>query len=157
MKSLKLFLAVCALFVCTCSFAQENKPTKEATIEWLKPKLMEYSSFKAFITKDFKVEIGECEIILTGFEKDGKYDKVVFPTDFLEMKRGDDFFDGKFTLKYNYKAYQTNDEDGKLKPYADEWHFLKMETPPEMAKRIENALRNLQSYCGGQKSDDEPF
>ncbi|MDR0823658.1 MAG: hypothetical protein LBN74_01075 [Prevotella sp.] len=156
MKTIRSILAVCALFVCTCSFAQESKPTKEETIEWLKPKLIEYSSFKEFTTRDLKIEINECEVVISGFLKRGnkevKY-KSVFPTDFIKMPRGNN---GKYYLKYTYEAYQT-EEKGKLKPYSDGWHFLKMETPPEMANRIESALKNLQSYCGGQKSEDEPF
>lgn len=44
MKTTKLFLAVCALFVCTCSFAQ----TKDETAKWVESRLSEWSFFKDF-------------------------------------------------------------------------------------------------------------
>ena len=66
MKQTRLFLATCALLVCTCAFAQEqtaeNKPTKEETIKWLEEKLNHDRMVKFVFT--------ECEMIVKAYYKD---------------------------------------------------------------------------------------
>ncbi|MDR1737322.1 MAG: hypothetical protein LBR66_00670 [Candidatus Symbiothrix sp.] len=158
MNPLKSILAACALFVCTCISAQESQPTKEATTEWLQEKLLEYSSFNHI--KSFKIEIGECDIVLSGYENSTDVIKSIFPTNFKKMERSEDkesFHYGKYVLKYDYKAYQTIFK-GKIQPYSTGWHFLVETTPPEMAARIEKAIRHLATFCSKyKKSEDEPF
>lgn len=157
MKSLKLFLAVCALFVCTCSFAQENKPTKEATIEWLKPKLSEWTSFRNSCW-NLAFEVNSCEIILTGKEG-GEPFRSVWKTNFKEMTH--EGAESSYWVEYDYgggySAVTKNNPASK--PYTStSHHLLTAKTPPEMAKRIESAIRHLATFCPKySKSDDEPF
>jgi hypothetical protein len=124
MKSVKLFLAVCALFVCTCSFAQ----TKEETIEWLQPKLLEYSSFNNFITSNFKIEIGECEIVLSGNDKDEKLHKAIFPTNFIEMAHSED---GSGRFEGNYYSW----DESKI-ACPDDWQLPTKVVIPDLKGHI---------------------
>jgi hypothetical protein len=61
-----------------------------------------------------------------------------------------DYEGGYSSISKNYPAD---------KPYkSTSHHLLKADTPPEMAKRIENAIRHLATFCSKyQKSEDEPF
>jgi hypothetical protein len=152
MKTTNLFLAACALFVCTCSFAQ----TKEATIEWLKPKLLEWTSFST--CTDLVFEIKDCEIILKG-KQNGYSFRCVWNTNFKEMTHTS--AESAYWVTYDYEGgYSATDKSHSTdKPYkSTSHHLLKANTPPEMAKRIETAIRHLATFCSKyQKSEDEPF
>lgn len=148
MKSLKLYFAVCALFVCTCGFAQsgENKRTREETVAWLKEKLIYYSierKYKDGSKDTYEFAFTECELICNfcGFDGDNRIYK--FPLrafiEYVEPENDNKspilrFSEGKCTY-YKYNR-------------IDERTFWWLERiTPEMGKRIENAIKHLATFC----------
>jgi hypothetical protein len=150
-----ILLAVCALFIGATAFAQseEKKPTKEATIEWLKPKLMEYAFANNWYPNDMEITITPCEIVISGTQKDDTFvSECHYATNYTKIKNG--------YISYDYNGYRVIEQKNKrVIAEKKEWNFLLSEkTPPEMAKRIESAIRHLATFCSKyQKSEDEPF
>jgi hypothetical protein len=156
----KTLLAV-SLLLSGAAQAQHNgyptrNPTKEETIEWLKPKIMEYYAFASRFVW-LNVSVDECAIRLTGYEGvKYEYREMTFRTDFREITRSSSA--SSYMIEYDYDGYTVRDASGKILARDSGWIFLGKDTPPEMALRIENAIRHLASLCVRRHENrEEPF
>jgi hypothetical protein len=165
-----ILLAVCALFIGAAAFAQseDKKPTKEETIKWLTEKLTEWSKFKHDSEIfNWKCKITACEITISyswqlsnnlgeGWKKNaaGAVERItiIYPTDFKEIESDGDIVYSESSITWT--ADQR--ENGTMKP--QNWHFLDISTPATMIKRIEKAIRYLNSLCEDElREQGEPF
>ena len=137
-KIIKLLFAVCVLFVCTCTFAQENKPTKDETIAWLKEKLPDFLEKKELF-------LSECEMTIIDYQVNGDvlWTKTCPLTALINYEEEEK--DGGWVWKgLNFPGGKTVWYNGVT--FNNGSVFLKFVTP-EMGKRIEEAFKYLATFC----------
>jgi len=134
----KLLFLLVLIAIISFANAQENKPSKEETIAWIKEKIENTPQKNV---RKVKVEsINECQIMLT-FTMPGYSDfRVTIPT----IGTNGNFFNTNKVIKNEYL------DDGEIvfTNYVEGFDF------PNIYDRLDKAIKHLASFCNKKP---EPF